>query len=74
MKIPKLDIKNNKNEFNFKNKTSPTLLCSVNNNKLYYENIYNFLASKLLFTKEGKTDWKKEIYPKNFFIENDKKF
>ena len=29
MKKPIIDIKNNKNDFNFKNKTTPTLLCSV---------------------------------------------
>ena len=69
MKIPKIIVNNNKNEFNFKKMTTPTLLCSVNNNKLYYENIYNFLASKILFTKNGKTEWKKLIYPNNFFNE-----
>lgn len=54
MKIPIIDLKINKNEFNFKNKTTPTLFCSVSNNKLYYENIYNFLASKILLTKRRK--------------------
>ena len=58
MKVPKIHINNNKNEFNFKKETNPTLLCSVNNNKSYYENIYNFLASKILFTKDGKQNGK----------------
>ena len=59
MKIPIIDINNNKNEFKFKNKTSSNLLCSVSNNKLYYENIYFFLASKTLFNKDIKMNGKK---------------
>ena len=39
MKIPIIDLKNNKNEFNFKIKTSSTLLCSVSNNN-YIMKIY----------------------------------
>ena len=35
MKIPKIIVNNNKKEFNLKKMTTPTLLCSVNNNKLY---------------------------------------
>ena len=46
-------------------------ICSVTNNKDYYENIYNFLISYNLYTKNNKTDWKKIVYPKNLFDVND---
>ena len=41
-------------------------LCSYSygKDKDYYDNIYNYIVSIEINTKEGKTNWKKVVYPK----------
>ena len=46
----------------------------INNHENFYDNIYNYLYSKKLNTKEnGKIDWHKVIYPPNLINEKDGK-
>lgn len=53
----------NKNEDSIKT----NIFIPVNNDKEYYNKIYNYLVyKKLNINEEGKVNWKKVIYPKLF--------
>jgi hypothetical protein len=52
---------------------SDNKICSINGDKNYYENVYNYLASFNANTINGKTKWKNILYPDDLFKKEDKK-